>query len=127
MLNIITISVIILFKLLSGTDMIFKIITTIVMIIINLILGNVIYSMGLVGPVTEEISNVMRPMILFTLFPINMILMSCPLAMQINKWKLEELDQKKFSTRVFICLIIDIAVLIIEFLKIKTYLTNYIK
>ena len=119
------ISIIILLKLLNGTDIIFKIITTIVMIIVNLILANIVYSIGQPSNIIEEVSNVMKPMIIFTLFPINMILMSCPLAMQINKWKLEDIDQKQFKTRIIICLIIDIVLLIVEFLNIKRYISQY--
>ena len=119
------ISIIILLKLLNGTDIIFKIITTIVMIIVNLILANIVYSIGQPSNIIEEVSNVMKPMIIFTLFPINMILMACPLAMQINKWKLEDIDQKQFRTRIIICLIIDIVLLIVEFLNIKRYISQY--
>ncbi len=119
------ISIIILLKLLNGTDIIFKIITTIVMIIVNLVLANIIYSIGQPGNIMEEVSNVMKPMIIFTLFPINMILMACPLAMQINKWKLEDIDQRQFRTRIIICLIIDIVLLIIEFINIKRYISQY--
>ena len=119
------ISIIILLKLLNGTDIIFKIITTIVMIIVNLILANIVYSIGQTSNIIEEVSNVMKPMIIFTLFPINMILMACPLAMQINKWKLEDIDQKQFRTRIIICLIIDIVLLIVEFLNIKRYISQY--
>ena len=95
------------------------------MIIVNLILANIVYSIGQPSNIIEEVSNVMKPMIIFTLFPINMILMACPLAMQINKWKLEDIDQKQFRTRIIVCLIIDIVLLIVEFLNIKMYISQY--
>ena len=119
------ISIIILLKLLNGTSLTFKIATAIIMILVNLILASIMYSIAQSGSTIGEMANVLRPMIIFTLFPINMILIACPLALQINKWKSEDIDSKQLQTKIIKCLIVDIFFIVIEFVYIKTYISNY--
>lgn len=117
-LNII--SILILLKMLSGLNNTFKIVITIALIAVNLILSNIIYSIGQVGTLAEEISNVVKTMTIFTLFPINAILMLCPIAILINKWKSVEINKEQLIKRIIIFFVIDIVIIILECMYIKT-------
>ena len=117
-LNII--SILILLKILSGLNNTFKIVITIALIAVNLILSNIIYSIGQVDTLAEEISSVVKPMTIFTLLPINAILMLCPIAILINKWKSVEINKEQLIKRIIIFFIIDIVIIILECMYIKT-------
>ena len=117
-LNII--SILILLKMLSGLNNTFKIVITIALIAVNLILSNIIYSIGQVDTLAEEISSVVKPMTIFTLLPINAILMLCPIAILINKWKSVEINKEQLIKRIIIFFIIDIVIIILECMYIKT-------
>ncbi len=122
-LNIISIAI--LLKMLKGTDATFKVIVTVGMILVNLILANIICSIGQVG-ISEEVSSAVKPMMLFTILPVNLILISCPLSVQINKWKSVEINKEQFVKRIVICLIIDVILVIIECMYVKNIQTGIV-
>ena len=111
-------SIFMLYKMLKGTDTKFRIVTTIVLIIVNMILVNIIYGIGKIG-IAEEIAKSSKNLIFFTMLPINLIVMASPMAVQISKARLEEIEKEKFFRNIIICLIIDVVILCLE--------CNYIK
>ena len=134
MLNVIVISIIILniisisilLKMLKGTDATFKIAITIGMILVNLILANIICSIGQAG-ISEEISSATKPMMMFIILPINLILISCPLSVQINKWKSVEINKEQLIKRIIIFLLIDIVIVILECIYVKNIQTSIVE
>ncbi len=119
------VSIMILCKLLNGTNNAFKTVTAVVMIIANLVLANIIYSIGQAGSMLEQVSDVMKPIIIFTIFPVNMILMACPIGLQLAKWKLEDIVTRKLINKIILYVIFDIFFIIIECLYIKSYTMQY--
>ena len=126
MTNIITISIIvlnlfsifILFNMLKGLEIKFRIIVTVLLMLINFILANLIFSIGQAGVEGELIGNV-RNMLVFSMLPVNVILMAAPLAIQINKIKSQYIEKDKFMKNIIICIVIDIILIIVE--------CNYVK
>ena len=119
------VSIMILCKLLSGTNNAFKTVTAVAMIIVNIILANIIYSIGQAGSMLEQVSDVMKPIIIFTIFPVNMILMACPIGLQLAKWKLEDIVTRKLINKIILYVIFDIFFIVIECLYIKSYTMQY--
>ena len=106
-------SIFILFNMLKGLEIKFRIIVTVLLMLINFILANLIFSIGQAGVTGEFIGNV-RNMLVFSMLPVNVILMASPLAIQINKVKSLYIEKDKFMKNVIICIVIDIILIIVE-------------
>lgn len=127
--TIITISIIILnifsllmlLKMLIGMDTKNKVITAGVLIIAMFIISNIIYNVTS-SNLAQELAKTLKPYMLFTLFPINSIIIASPIAIQINKAESQEIKKEELFKKVGILLIIDIIIIIIE----CTYLKNTI-
>ena len=82
MTSIIVISIIIinlfsffiLFNMLKGTEIKFRIIVTIMLILFNFILANIIFGIGQAG-MSGEFSGPVKNLLVFSIVPINLILM----------------------------------------------------
>ena len=106
-------SIIMLLKMLKGTELKIKIITCIALILFMFIISNIIY--GIIG----EIANKSKNMILLVLMPINMMIIASPIALQINKAHSKEIEKEEFFKKIIILVLIDIAILIVECIYIK--------
>ncbi len=119
-------SVLTLFNMLKGLEIKFRIIITISLIFINIILTNIICLIGQAS-VTKEFANIGRLLLIFSILPINLIIMASPLAIQINKVKSLEIDKAKFLKNIFICFIIDFILIIIECNYVKGIISGIIQ
>ena len=125
-MNIIVISIIvlnifaifILFNMLKGIETKYRIVVTGIFILINYIIANIIFNIGQAGMSGDFIGPV-RNVLIFSILPINVILMASPLAIQINKLKSKDIEKDKFKKNLIICLVIDIILIIFE--------CNYVK
>lgn len=116
MLNIF--SIIMLLKMLKGTELKTKIITCTTLILLMFIISNIIYGIGNMG-IIGEIANKSKNMILLVLMPINMMIIASPIALQINKAQSKEIEKEEFSKKIITLVLIDIAILIVECIYIK--------
>lgn len=111
-------SIIMLLKMLKGTELKIKIITCISLILFMFIISNIIYGIGNMG-IIGEIANKSKNMILPVLMPINMMIIASPIALQINKAQSKEIEKEEFSKKIITLVLIDIAILIVECIYIK--------
>lgn len=111
-------SIIMLLKMLKGTELKIKIITCIALILFMFIISNIIYGIGNMG-IIGEIANKSKNMILLVLMPINMMIIASPIALQINKAQSKEIEKEEFSKKIITLVLIDIAILIVECIYIK--------
>ena len=111
-------SIIMLLKMLKGTELKIKIITCIALILFMFIISNIIYGIGNIG-IIGEIANKSKNMILLVLMPINMMIIASPIALQINKANSKEIEKEEFSKKIITLVLIDIAILIVECIYIK--------
>lgn len=111
-------SIIMLLKMLKGTELKIKIITCIALILFMFIISNIIYGIGNMG-IIGEIANKSKNMILLVLMPINMMIIASPIALQINKAHSKEIEKEEFFKKIIILVLIDIAILIVECIYIK--------
>ena len=111
-------SIIMLLKMLKGTELKIKIITCIALILFMFIISNIIYGIGNMG-IIGEIANKSKNMILLVLMPINMMIIASPIALQINKAQSKELEKEEFLKKIITLVLIDIAILIVECIYIK--------
>lgn len=111
-------SIIMLLKMLKGTELKIKIITCIALILFMFIISNIIYGVGNMG-IIGEIANKSKNMILLVLMPINMMIIASPIALQINKAQSKEIEKEEFSKKIITLVLIDIAILIVECIYIK--------
>lgn len=111
-------SIIMLLKMLKGTELKIKIITCIALILFMFIISNIIYGIGNMG-IIKEIANKSKNMILLVLMPINMMIIASPIALQINKAQSKEIEKEEFSKKIITLVLIDIAILIVECIYIK--------
>lgn len=88
-------SIIMLLKMLKGTELKIKIITCIALILFMFIISNIIYGIGNMG-IIGEIANKSKNMILLVLMPINMMIIASPIALQINKAQSKEIEKEEF-------------------------------
>ena len=132
-MNIIVISIIILnifsifilFNMLKGVETKFRLMATVMFILINFLLANLIFSIGRAG-VDGEFSGPVRNVLVFSILPVNIILMASPLAIQINKMKSLDIEKDKFVKNLIICLVIDIILIIIECNYVKGTITGIV-
>lgn len=135
MLNIIVISIVILnifsifilFNMLRGTDIKFRLMFVLVLIFIMLILVNVILTIGQVGITSEWLTESLKPFIMFIMLPINIILIASPIAIQVNKVKSGYIEKEKFLRNLFICLLIDAILIVLECVYVKNISLEIIK
>lgn len=111
-------SIIMLLKMLKGTELKIKIITCISLILFMFIISNIIYGIGNMG-IIGEIANKSKNMILLVLMPINMMIIASPIALQINKAHSKEIEKEEFLKKIITLVLIDIAILIVECIYIK--------
>lgn len=111
-------SIIMLLKMLKGTELKIKIITCIALILFMFIISNIIYGIGNMG-IIKEIANKSKNMILLVLMPINMMIIASPIALQINKAQSKEIEKEEFLKKIITLVLIDIAILIVECIYIK--------
>ena len=111
-------SIIMLLKMLKGTELKIKIITCIALILFMFIISNLIYGIGNMG-IIGEIANKSKNMILLVLMPINMMIIASPIALQINKAQSKEIEKEEFLKKIITLVLIDIAILIVECIYIK--------
>lgn len=111
-------SIIMLLKMLKGTELKIKIITCIALILFMFIISNIIYGIGNMG-IIKEIANKSKNMILLVLMPINMMIIASPIALQINKAHSKEIEKEEFFKKIITLVLIDIAILIVECIYIK--------
>jgi len=111
-------SIIMLLKMLKGTELKIKIITCIALILFMFIISNIIYGIGNMG-IIKEIANKSKNMILLVLMPINMMIIASPIALQINKAQSKEIEKGEFLKKIITLVLIDIAILIVECIYIK--------
>lgn len=111
-------SIIMLLKMLKGTELKTKIITCTTLILLMFIISNIIYGIGNMG-IIGEIANKSKNMILLVLMPINMMIIASPIALQINKAQSKEIEKEEFSKKIITLVLIDIAILIVECIYIK--------
>lgn len=111
-------SIIMLLKMLKGTELKIKIITCIALILFMFIISNIIYGVGNMG-IIGEIANKSKNMILLVLMPINMMIIASPIALQINKAQSKEIEKEEFLKKIITLVLIDIAILIVECIYIK--------
>lgn len=111
-------SIIMLLKMLKGTELKIKIITCIALILFMFIISNIIYGIGNIG-IIGEIANKSKNMILLVLMPINMMIIASPIALQINKAHSKEIEKEEFLKKIITLVLIDIAILIVECIYIK--------
>ena len=111
-------SIIMLLKMLKGTELKIKIITCISLILFMFVISNIIYGIGNMG-IIGEIANKSKNMILLVLMPINMMIIASPIALQINKAQSKEIEKEEFSKKIITLVLIDIAILIVECIYIK--------
>lgn len=111
-------SIIMLLKMLKGTELKIKIITCIALILFMFIISNIIYGVGNMG-IIGEIANKSKNMILLVLMPINMMIIASPIALQINKAQSKEIEKEEFLKKIITLFLIDIAILIVECIYIK--------
>ena len=106
-------SIIMLLKMLKGTELKIKIITCIALILFMFIISNIIYGIGNMG-IIGEIANKSKNMILLVLMPINMMIIASPIALQINKAQSKEIEKEEFLKKIITLVLIDISILIVE-------------
>lgn len=111
-------SIIMLLKMLKGTELKIKIITCIALILFMFIISNIIYGIGNMG-IIGEIANKSKNMILLVLMPINMMIIASPIALQINKAQSKEIEKEEFLKKIITLVLIDIVILIVECIYIK--------
>lgn len=111
-------SIIMLLKMLKGTELKIKSITCIALILFMFIISNIIYGIGNMG-IIGEIANKSKNMILLVLMPINMMIIASPIALQINKAHSKEIEKEEFFKKIITLVLIDIAILIVECIYIK--------
>ena len=105
-------SILILYNLLKGLDIKSRIVFTAILIVISLILVNVICSIGQAG-LAQEIRTNAKSLIVYTMLPVNILLMASPIAIQINRLKLEDIEKDKFIRNIIICLIIYVVLIVL--------------
>ena len=118
-------SLFILFNMLKGMEVKFRIIVTLLLILINFILANLIFGIGQAG-IAGEFSGPVRNLLVFSILPVNLILMASPLAIQINKLKSLDIEKDKFMKNIIICIVIDIVLIIVECNYVKGVVTGIV-
>lgn len=116
-------SLLMLYKMLIGMDLKNKIITAVVLIISALIISNIVYGIAS-GQMAIEAARTLKPYMLFTLFPINSMIMASPIAIQINKAESQEIKKEELFRKIAILLLIDIIIIIVECNYLKSTISR---
>lgn len=116
LLNIFAISMV--YKMLSGTDISYRIKVIIMLAVITLIVSYIVYGISSVS-LPSELKSISKPLLLFTIYPINMIIMASPIAVLFNKANSEEIEKDEFSKKMVKLLVIDLIIIITECIYLK--------
>ena len=81
-------------------------------------LCNIIYALTS-GGVSNEIHQMAKMYIIFTMLPINMLIVFCPIANEVNKKSFGEVTNEKFNSRIMVYIIIIIVLLMLEIKYVK--------
>lgn len=106
-------SIVLTWKMLKGFDLKKKIIITIINEIINFVILLIIYAMSQKG-ISKEIHEQSKWMTIYTILPINIMIVSSTLLNLMNKIALKEISEKKFNTRFIISIIAIIVIFVME-------------
>lgn len=95
-------------------------------IIISIALGeiilfticNIIYALTS-GGIPQDVHQASRFMIIFTMLPINMMVVFCPIASLINKRFFDEISEEDLKKKIIVVGIIALAILVFEMFYIK--------
>ena len=86
--------------------------------IVLFVLCNIIYAITS-GGVPPEAHQASKWYIIFTMLPINQLIIFCPIANEINKKSFNEVTEAKYRSRMMIYMIIAIAVIIVQIMYVK--------
>jgi len=95
--------------------------------IVNFIICNIIYAFTGNG-IPVEVHETSKWMILFTILPINIMILFCPLAYLINKKYFDEISSENYSKKMIILVFLAIIIIIAEIIYIKNIqlgITNF--
>ena len=115
-LNIV--SIFILLKMQKGLELGLKLKITGMLIIIDFIITLIICGIGQAG-VASEIAQTAKPYMLFIIFPINLIVMASPLAVQISQMQAKDANREKIMKNIIGLLIFDVILVIVECIYVK--------
>ncbi len=116
LLNLFGISM--LYKMLSGTETSYRIKVVIILAVITFVCSYIVYGISSIG-IPGDLKAISKPLLLFTVFPINVMTMAAPIAVLVNKVKSEEIDQDEFVKKLVRMLVIDFVLIIIECIYLK--------
>lgn len=123
LLNVFAVTMV--YKMLAGNEISYRIKLTIILLVVTFVLSYIMYEMTSVG-ISGELRALSKPFIVFTIFPINTMVMATPIAIQFNKAKSEEIDQDTFSKKVVRLLIIDLVFIIVACIYLKNIQTGMV-
>ncbi len=106
-------SIVLTWKMLKGFDLKRKIILTIVNELINFVILLLIYAISQKG-ISKEIHQQSKWMIIYTILPINVMLVSSTVLNLMNKLTFKEITEEKFNTRFAISIIAIIVIYVME-------------
>ena len=116
-------SAFVIFKVLSNIELKNKLILVAIGEIVMYVILFVVYGISSAGA-NETIVNSSRQIILFTLLPINIICIELPIMLSLKKLQQGDIDNNKFKTRMTICIVLAVIILILEFNGIKSIQTG---
>lgn len=82
------------------------------------ILCNIIYAITS-GGIPPEIHQASKWYIIFTMLPVNVLTVFCPIANEINKKSFNEVTEEKYKKRIMLYILIALIVFIIQILYVK--------
>ncbi len=121
LLNLFAISM--LYKMLSGTEISYRIKVVIILAVIVFAISYIVYGISSIN-LPSELKTFSKPLVLFTIYPINLMIMASPIAVQFNKVHSEEIDQEEFKKKITKMMIIFMILIIIEFIFLKSMYTS---
>lgn len=82
------------------------------------IICNIIYAITS-GGVPPEVHQASKWYIIFTILPVNILAIFCPIANEINKKSFNEVTEEKYRTRLIMYIVISIVVIIVQIMYVK--------
>lgn len=117
LLNLFAISMI--YKMLSGTETSYRIKVVILLAIITLVISYIVYGISAIN-VPSELKTVSKPLLLFTIYPINMIIMASPIAVLFNRVNSKEIEKEEFTKKITKMMIIFVIFIVVECIILKS-------
>lgn len=111
-------AILVIYKSLSNVELKNRLILIAIGEIVMYVILFVVYGISSAGA-DSTIVNSSRQIILFTLLPINVVCIEFPLMLTLRKAQQGDIDNEKFKSRMLLCLIVCVVILIIEFMYIK--------